>query len=109
MTKQVPWFVWLIPIAVLLVATAKLPYGYYTFTRLVVCATGSFFAYAAWNDNRIAWTILLAGVALLFNPIIPVHLTRNIWFYLDIICAGIFAGHLAFVRLQRGDTQRNVR
>jgi hypothetical protein len=30
-------------------------------------------------------------VALLFNPVVPVHLTREIWFFIDLAVAAIFA------------------
>jgi hypothetical protein len=91
--KSVPWWVWLLPIAVLLIATARLPYGYNTFTRIVVCVMGSLFAFLLWNAGRIGQVLAVAValIAVLFNPIIPVHLNRTTWFYLDIIAAAVFA------------------
>ena len=97
-TKSIPWWVWLIPIALLLIATARLPYGYYTFTRIVVCAMGALFAFLLWNAGKIGRTlaVTLGLTAVLFNPIIPVHLNRNDWFYLDIIAAAVFAAGMVF-------------
>jgi hypothetical protein len=76
----------------LLAATLPLPYGYYTFLRLTVCGIGAYGAWTFWNtgqaDRLIA--ILLAGLALLFNPIVPVHLSREIWLPIDLGAAAIF-------------------
>jgi hypothetical protein len=99
-TKSIPWYVWLIPVALLLIATARLPYGYYTLTRIVICAAAALFAYAGWNEGQVArsFSVLLGLVAILFNPIIPIHLSRNVWFYLDVAGAAVFAAHLIVVR-----------
>jgi hypothetical protein len=99
--KSIPWWLWLIPIALLLIATARLPYGYYTFTRVVVCGFGAFFAFAGWEGGSAArvWSVVLALLAVLFNPIFPIYLHRGTWFYLDIGAAAIFATHMLFVRL----------
>ena len=44
------------------------------------------------------WAIALMLIAVLFNPILPIHLDRSTWFYLDLGAAGIFVAHLIFVR-----------
>lgn len=107
--KSVPWYVWLIPIAVLIIATAKLPYGYYTFARILVCSVAGLVALASWDDGKIArlFAVLLIFVAILFNPLIPIYLTRSTWFYLDIGTAIIFTLHLFAVRLKTRTAQAN--
>ena len=47
--KSIPWWVWIIPTAFLLVAMARLPYGYYTFTRILVCGIAAWFAIVGWK------------------------------------------------------------
>lgn len=100
--KSIPWWLWLIPIAILLIATQRWPYGYYTITRIVVCGFAGFFAWIAWEDSSAsrAWSTVFGLAALLFNPIFPMFLSRGTWFYLDLGVALIFAAHLGFVRLQ---------
>lgn len=100
--KSVPWFVWLIPAVLLLIAIARLPYGYYTFLRVVVCAVALLIAYTGWESRTSAqvWAVLFVLIAILFNPIFPVHLNRAAWFYLDIAAAAFFGGHLVLVRLR---------
>ena len=100
-TKSIAWWLWLIPIAFLLIAVARMPYAYYTFTRIVICGSASFLAAVSWIDggkNRF-WAVVFALVAILFNPLIPVYLKRETWFYFDFGVAAIFAGHLGVVRL----------
>ena len=95
--KSVPWWLWLVPVALLLAATAKLPYGYYTFTRIVVCASAAFIAVAGWEASRF-WSVPFGLLAILFNPIFPIYLHRGTWFYFDIAAAIAFAAHLVLVR-----------
>ncbi len=106
-SESIPWWLWLIPIAMLLIATHKLPYGYYSMTRIVVCGFAGFLVWIGWEDGPASrgWSILLGLVATLFNPIFPVFLSRETWFYLDLGVALIFAAHLGFVRLQRLQTK----
>lgn len=102
--KSIPWWLWLIPIAALLIATARMPYGYYTFTRIVVCGFSAFVAWSSWEDERPvarAGAIALGLLAVLFNPLIPIHLKRDTWFVLDIGAALLVGAHLALVRLRQ--------
>jgi hypothetical protein len=98
--KSIPRLVWLVPAIVLIVATAHLPYGYYTFTRIVTCGIAAIIAVVGFQDHpaRQVWSVALALVAVLFNPFIPIHLARQTWFYLDFGAAAVFAAHLLFVR-----------
>lgn len=101
--KSVPWLLWLVPVAVLLIATQWMPYGYYTFTRLVVCGIAGFVAYASWDEGSGSkvWAIAFALVAALFNPIVPIYLKRATWFNFDVGVAILFAAHLVLVRLRK--------
>ena len=87
----------------LLVATARLPYGYYTLTRMVVCGIAAWFAIAGWNDSQMsrAWSAVFTLMGVLFNPIVPIYLKRGTWFYLDILTAAVFIAHLGIARLRR--------
>lgn len=74
----------------LLIAILPLPYGYYTLLRLVVCGSGLFLAYQLYEYKLHNWSVALALLALLFNPFIPVYLSREIWLPIDIIGAITF-------------------
>jgi hypothetical protein len=99
--KLIPWWLWLIPIALLFIAIEKMPYGYYTFTRIVVCGFAVFFAFVAWEDGPVSrlWSAIFGLLAVLFNPIIPIYLSRGTWFYFDLLAASLFAAHLLVVRI----------
>lgn len=85
----------LIPSVMLLLALAPLPYGYYTLLRLVVTAVAVFAAAIEFKGRQqfTTWSVLLGLIALLFNPIIPVHLTRGMWAVIDTVVALIFVAY----------------
>lgn len=70
-------------------AVFPLPYGFYTFVRLVVSIASIFAAIELKNEENFIW-VLFGAVALLFNPIVPVHLDRGLWFPIDLIVGGSF-------------------
>ena len=84
---------WLLPAGMLLLALAPLPYGYYTLLRLVVTGCAGFISYQSYEKKSKAWLAIFGFIALLFNPIIPVHLDRETWAIIDMICAGVFVFH----------------
>ena len=59
--------------ALLLLALADLPYGFYTFLRIVVSGTAAFGAFSAHSVGQSGWMIALGFVALLFNPVFPIY------------------------------------
>ena len=76
----------------LLLATAicKLPYGYYQFLRIAVTIWGltGIIQAAAKPPPGAAKTsalIISSGIAILYNPILPIHLDKEIWVYLNLI------------------------
>jgi hypothetical protein len=99
--QQIPWWLWLIPIALLVIAIERMPYGYYAFTRIVVCGFGALLAFVAWEDGPVSrlWSVIFGLLAVLFNPMIPIYLNRDSWFYFDLLAAVLFAAHLLFVRI----------
>ena len=67
---------------VLAIGLLRMPYGYYTLLKLVVSLGSAVLAWNLWHGQQgyirwIAAVFLMCG--LLFNPIIPVHLTRPEW------------------------------
>jgi len=75
---------------ILLGSLGSWPYGYYVFLRWVTCATSIIFAFYAFSLDKVwvAWT--LGFVAILFNPLIPIHLSREVWLPIDIVLAVFF-------------------
>ena len=83
----------LIPAALLLLALADMPSGYYVLMRIIVCFASAIVAYGSYKrENSLNGSAILFGLmAILFNPIIPVYLyDREIWMPIDIIGALVF-------------------
>ncbi len=92
----------LIAAAMLLGALAKWPYGYYQLLRFVVCGVSVYTAFMAYGWQKI-WAMWLFGfVALLFNPLIPIHLSRELWQPIDVICAILFIYAIATLKKPPG-------
>lgn len=52
---------------------------FYTLLRWVCCATFAYSAVASVRRKLTAWAWIFGGLAVLFNPIAPVHLLRETW------------------------------
>jgi hypothetical protein len=72
-------------------AVAPQPYWYFTLLRWVVCAAGVAFAAFGCSTNRVWAGWLFGTLAILFNPIVPVHLTRAAWRPIDAAAGIAFA------------------
>ncbi len=80
----------LIAAVMLLAALGRWPYGYYKLLRWVVCAAAVFVVVLAvlYEKQWAAWPF--GVVALAFNPLIPIHLNRDIWRVVDLLVAVAF-------------------
>jgi len=76
-----------------LLGVLHLPIGYYTFLRVLVTIGALWILYSI-NDNKIeGWDYFLIISAVIFNPITPVYLNKELWTIIDIITGG---GYLLF-------------
>ena len=85
----------------LFLAIAKLPYGYYTLLRWIVTINALFSVWVAYNSEDTFWVFLMGGIAILFNPIIPVYLTKEIWVIIDVIVAILFLVSIFKIKTKR--------
>jgi len=60
-----------------------LPYGFYTLNRIITTLFATIGSLQTWEMKPIISRVLVF-VAILFNPFIPIHLTREIWQYIDV-------------------------
>lgn len=97
-------YLWLLPAALLVIAVLELPYGYYGFMRLCVCATSATIA-CLWFDRTKSLTLVsvaFALIAVLYNPILRVHLDRSVWAPINLVtAAAYFVGYLNLRRTER--------
>lgn len=87
----------------LAVAPMDWPYGYYQFMRLAVTGVSIWMALIASRQGNGGWSILGWALALLFNPLIPIHLDRETWMPIDWIAA-VLLGLTAFKLTPRTTT-----
>jgi len=67
-----------------------LPYAYYQLLRWFVCGVAVYNSYLSHKlkDTKLTWTFGI--IAVLFNPIAPIFLSRGVWFFIDIVVAIMF-------------------
>ena len=95
MNKATSALIHFIPAFMLVLAIARWPYGYYMLLRVVVFAAGLLLAALIYQRAKsfTIWIGLFLAVVVIFNPIIPIHLTRGIWSVLNLSAAALFVGH----------------
>lgn len=85
--------------AMLFVGAAPLPYyGYYTLLRLVACGVFAFAAFVSFDRKYKTLPWILGLLALLFNPIIQVHLPKEVWSFIDVGAAILLITSLKAVK-----------
>lgn len=71
--------------AMLLIAQADMPYGYYTILKISACG---FFVYLALNlptDRTLGAAYLAWSLALVYNPFFRIPLGREVWSVVNIM------------------------
>lgn len=63
------------------------PYFYYQIQRWFICILTAYCAYNAYETHKVSWLWIFGIIAVLFNPIAPIYLNREIWSVIDVITA----------------------
>jgi hypothetical protein len=71
-----------------------MPYGYYQFLRIIITIVAGSIAYDLFQTNKKLLFRVFVGIAVLYNPVVVIHLDKLIWSTLNIFTAAFF---LAFV------------
>ncbi len=79
------------------------PYGYYVLLRFVICGVCAFLAFRMIEIQRHGWVWILGITALIYNPIVRVHLNRELWSVVNIVTIVLLA--VTIVVLHGGHTQ----
>jgi hypothetical protein len=99
--REIPRVAWVVVATALLIAMMRLPYGYYTFNRILTCGFCTLIAILSFRDTGTAgktWAVVFVIIAVAFNPFIPLRLSRLTWPYLDLGAAITLGAHLLFAR-----------
>jgi hypothetical protein len=103
---KVPVWLWIVPAFMALIAVAPLPYDYYTLLRIVVSGAAAFIAWREFQATTgRAWFWVFVASAIGFNPFIPIHLSREMWFYIDLAIAGVFLAYGLLTFSRRDDSR----
>ena len=68
----------------LALAVLPLPYGYYQLLRLVATGVFAWATFVAFRRGHVGQGVGLAALALLFNPVLPVYLSKALWVPIDL-------------------------
>jgi hypothetical protein len=72
-------FLWLVPTAALIMALFPMPYGYYQLLRVLIFLIAIFLASTSFKARRDVWVWGFAAMAIIYNPLFPLSLGREIW------------------------------
>jgi hypothetical protein len=78
----------------------KFPYGIYTLLRIVVTLSAAFVIYDNYKKlNKVNVTIVIFSIILIvFNPLFPIRLNKELWLPIDLITAAIYFYHYIKIR-----------
>jgi hypothetical protein len=83
------------------------PYSFYVFLRIIVCLIAISSAAIAVKMNRITWAWIMTGVAIVFNPVLPLHMHRSDWKIFNLISAAIFVVWIVLASLGKPKPSQN--
>jgi hypothetical protein len=62
------------------------PYGYYEFLRIFVSFISIFLTIEAFKRiKKTGFEYLYLGLSILFNPIFPIYLSKDVWILFDLV------------------------
>ena|SRR2546426_3130826 len=87
-----PLWPFVIASLLLLIAVPPIwPYGFYILLRFFICGVSVYGAIQAHERGLNRWVWTLSVMAVLFNPLIRIHLTKDVWALIDLVAAIFFA------------------
>lgn len=95
------WIPQVIISLLLVLALGRHPYGYYVLLRWACCLTFAYLAFRAKNVGNERWVWILGITAALYNPILRIHLTREIWSVINVATVGIALASISALRPRR--------
>jgi len=83
------WYLF-IPTIILLMAIGDLDYAYYQILRIVVMVFAIIFVLILKAFKNVPLMVIMIIIAVLFNPILPFYLDKDVWIVLDFISSILF-------------------
>ena len=98
LTKIMKW----VSISSLLLALVWRPSTpYQVVLEILICVSALMVVAQAWRAEKYLWVAGFAAIAVLFNPAIPVGISRTGFFVLDALCIVTFLVSLAVLKTHR--------
>jgi hypothetical protein len=85
----------------LFAALGRHPYDYYTLLRWIACGVAAFTAFQAAQIKKIGWLWIFVIVAIVLNPITPLHLKRETWAIVDAAAAVLLLVSIAVMDIRK--------
>jgi hypothetical protein len=86
--------------AVLLLAGLRLATPYQVSLEIVVCVSALLVLTQAVRVGKYVWATVFLTIAVLFNPVVPMVLSRKTFLWLDWLCLMTFMVSLAALKMQ---------
>lgn len=74
----------------LAIALFPLPYGYYQLLRVAICGISAWVLYVRKGQSVNPITYCLWAVAIIYNPFVSIHLTRELWLIINMATILLF-------------------
>ena len=91
----------------LFVAIGNIPYSYYIILRFIICGVSICGIWYAYWVRKFLWLWVFSAIAVLFNPIIPIHLKKEAWIIVDLAVIIIFLISIPMLKAKaKGDSAK---
>ena len=91
----------------LFVAIGDIPYSYYIILRFIICGVSICGIWYAYRVRKFLWLWVFSAIAVLFNPIIPIHLKKEAWIIVDLAVIIIFLISIPMLKAKaKGDSAK---
>ena len=78
-------------VVMLAIAMLPLPYAYSMLLRVVIFGASAYLAVAAFSADKTGLAWILAINALVYNPVFPVHMTKDGWTIINLLTIGLLS------------------
>ena len=91
----------------LFVAIGSYPYSYYIILRIITCGVSLYGIWYAYRVRKFLWLWVFSAIAVLFNPIIPIYLKKDVWIGIDLAVIIVFLISIPLLKAKvKGDSAK---
>ena len=82
------------------------PYGFFTLLRIAVTVSSVYLAWACYEQKtKEYWPWIFGGIGILFNPIVPIYLSRETWVPIDLIVGVFFIACIFILKIDHRENK----